>query len=45
MNKPTKRLIELRNRLDNEAEHFDNLIDILNSNDPIYFVDEEVKKI
>jgi len=32
MNKTTKRLIDLRNRLDKEAEHFDNLIDILNSN-------------
>ena len=32
MNKTTKRLRELCNRLDNEAEHFDNLIDILNSN-------------
>ena len=30
MNKTTKRLKELRNRLDKEAEHFDNLIDILN---------------
>ena len=29
MNTTTKRLIALCNRLDKEAEHFDNLIDIL----------------
>ena len=32
MNKTTKRLKALQNRLDKEAEHFDNLIDLLNSN-------------
>ena len=31
MNTTTKRLIALCNRLDKEAEHFDNLIDILNA--------------
>ena len=31
MNKTTKSLKALSNRLDKEAEHFDNLIDILNS--------------
>jgi len=31
MNTTTIRLIALRNRLDKEAEHFDNLIDILNA--------------
>ena len=31
MNTSTKKLIALRNRLDKEAEHFDNLIDILNA--------------
>lgn len=31
MNKTTERLRELKKRLDKEAEHFDNLIDILNS--------------
>ena len=31
MNKTTKKLKALSNRLDKEAQHFDNLIDILNS--------------
>ena len=31
MNTTTKKLIALCNRLDKEAEHFDNLIDILNA--------------
>ena len=31
MNTTTKRLIELCRRLDKEAEHFDDLIDILNA--------------
>ena len=44
MNKTTKRLIELRNRLDNEAEHFDNLIDILNSNKSKEEIIEDVKR-
>tara|TARA_B110000027_G_scaffold125137_1_gene142296 strand:- start:153 stop:446 length:294 start_codon:yes stop_codon:yes gene_type:complete len=44
MNKTTKRLIELRNRLDNEAEHFDNLIDILNSNKSKEEIVEDVKR-
>ena len=44
MNKTTKRLIELRNRLDNEAEHFDNLIDILNSNKSKEEMIEDVKR-
>lgn len=44
MNKTTKRLIELRNRLDNEAEHFDNLIDILNSNKSKEEIIKDVKR-
>lgn len=44
MNKTTKRLIGLRNRLDNEAEHFDNLIDILNSNKSKEEIIEDVKR-
>ena len=31
MNKTTEKLRELKNRLDKEADHFDNLINILNS--------------
>ena len=44
MNKTTKRLRELCNRLDNEAEHFDNLIDILNSNKSKEELIEDVKR-
>ena len=44
MNKITKRLKELRNRLDKEAEHFDNLIDILNSNKSKEKIIEDVKR-
>ena len=44
MNKTTKRLRELRNRLDKEAEHFDNLIDILNSNISKEKIIEDVKR-
>ena len=44
MNKTTKRLIELRNQLDKEAEHFDNLIDILNSNKSKEEIIEDVKR-
>ena len=44
MNKTTKRLIKLRNRLDKEAEHFDNLIDILNSNKSKEKIIEDVKR-
>ena len=44
MNKTTKRLKELRNRLDKEAEHFDNLIDILNSNKSKEKIIEDVKR-
>ena len=44
MNKTTKRLRELRNRLDKEAEHFDNLIDILNSNKSKEKIIEDVKR-
>ena len=44
MNKTTKRLIKLRNRLDKEAEHFDNLIDILNSDKSKEKIIENVKR-
>ena len=44
MNKTTKRLKALQNRLDNEAEHFDNLIDILNSNKSKEETIEDVKR-
>ena len=44
MNKITKRLKELRNRLDKEAEHFDNLIDILNSDKSKEKIIEDVKR-
>ena len=44
MNKTTKRLRELCNRLDKEAEHFDNLIDILNSSTSKEKIIEDVKR-
>ena len=44
MNKTTKRLKALQNRLDKEAEHFDNLIDILNSNKSKEETIEDVKR-
>ncbi|MFL2598113.1 MAG: hypothetical protein ACJ0PW_00670 [Flavobacteriaceae bacterium] len=44
MNKTTKRLRELCNRLDKEAEHFDNLIDILNSSKSKEKIIEDVKR-
>ena len=44
MNKTTKRLKELRNQLDKEAEHFDNLIDILNSDKSKEKIIEDVKR-
>ena len=44
MNKTTKRLKELRNRLDKEAEHFDNLIDILNSDKSKEKIIEDLKR-
>ena len=44
MNKTTKKLKELRNRLDKEAEHFDNLIDILNSDKSKEKIIEDVKR-
>ena len=44
MNKTTKRLKDLRNRLDKEAEHFDNLIDILNSDKSKEKIIEDVKR-
>ena len=44
MNKTTKRLKALGNRLDKEAEHFDNLIDILNSNKSKEEIIEDVKR-
>ena len=44
MNKTTKRLKELRNRLDKEAEHFDNLIDILDSDKSKEKIIEDVKR-
>ena len=44
MNKTTKRLIELSNRLDKEAEHFDNLIDILNTDKSKEEIIKEIKR-
>jgi len=44
MNKTTKRLRDIMNRLDKEAEHFDNLIDILNSNKSKEEIIEYVKR-
>lgn len=44
MNKTTKILKALQNRLDKEAEHFDNLIDILNSNKSKEETIEDVKR-
>ena len=44
MNKTTKILKALQNRLDKEAEHFDNLIDILNSNKSKEEIIEDVKR-
>jgi len=44
MNKTTKRLKALSNRLDKEAEHFDNLIDILNSKKSKEEIIEDVKR-
>jgi len=44
MNKTTKKLIQLCNRLDREAEHFDILIDILNSNKSKEDIIKDVKK-
>ena len=44
MNTTTKRLIALCRRLDKEAEHFDILIDILNSDKSKEDIIKEVKK-
>ena len=44
MNITTKRLIALCHRLDKEAEHFDNLLDILNSDKSKEDIIKEVKK-
>jgi ribosomal protein L18E len=44
MNKTTKQLIQLCNRLDREAEHFDILIDILNSDKSKEDIIKDVKK-
>ena len=44
MNKTTKSLKALSNRLDKEAEHFDNLIDILNSDKSKKEIIESVKR-
>lgn len=44
MNKTTKKLIQLCNRLDREAEHFDILIDILNSDKSKDDIIKDVKK-
>lgn len=44
MNTTTKRLIALCNRLDKEAEHFDNLIDILNADKGKEEIIKEAKK-
>jgi hypothetical protein len=44
MNKTTKRLKALSNLLDKEAQHFDNLIDILNSNKSKEEIIEDVKR-
>ena len=44
MNKSTERLKELSNRLDKEAEHFDNLSDILNTDKSKEEIIEEIKR-
>lgn len=44
MNKTTKRLKALQNRLDTEAEHFDNLIDLLDSKKSKEETIEDVKR-
>ena len=44
MNKTTERLRQLKNRLDKEAEHFDNLIDILNSDKSKEKIVKDVKR-
>ena len=44
MNKTTRKLIQLCNRLDREAENFDILIDILNSDKSKEVIIEDVKK-
>ena len=44
MNKTTKKLIQLCNRLDREAEHFDILIDILNSDKSKEVIIKDLKK-
>ena len=44
MNKTTKQLIQLCNRLDREAEHFDIGIDILNSDKSKEDIIKDVKK-
>ena len=44
MNTTTKRLTALCHRLDKEAEHFDSLIDILNSDKSKEAIMKEVKK-
>ena len=44
MNKTTKKLIQLCNRLDREAEHFYILIDILNSDKSKEDIIKDVKK-
>lgn len=44
MNTTTKRLTALCHRLDKEAEHFDSLIDILNSDKSKEAIIKEVKK-
>ena len=44
MNKTTKSLKALSNRMDKEAEHFDNLIDILNSDKSKKEIIEGVKR-
>ena len=44
MNKTTKRLRELSNRLDKEAEHFDNLIEILNTDKSKEEIIKEIKR-
>ena len=44
MNKTTKRLRELSNRLDKEAEHFDNMIEILNTDKSKEEIIKEIKR-
>ncbi|MDG1264585.1 MAG: hypothetical protein P8N57_08325 [Flavobacteriaceae bacterium] len=44
MNKTTEKLRELKKRLDKEAEHFDNLIDILNSDKSKEKIIKDVKR-